>query len=147
MTCFGVCISERLRKLERTVEALRQGRLSAEQTGVVSDAATVNPAPEVDLLGVAETWSVKNLKDGGGLLSLGAGFVVALERLIDQKFTAARAAGIKEPRDTDAFDALTELSQQHHTSTGAGEAVGANKGVDVASLGRGVTAALHIALL
>ena len=58
--------SERLRKLERTAEALRQGKLSAEQAELISDAATINPSAEQDLLGAAESGSAKNLKDEAG---------------------------------------------------------------------------------
>jgi len=49
----------------------------------------------------------------------GAEFLNELNRLINQKFTAARTAGTKEPRDAYAFDALIELSRTHNTETGA----------------------------
>jgi hypothetical protein len=55
--------SERLRDLPDTEEQLRQGRLSREQSDVISDAATANPSAEQQLLDDAEKKSVKDLKD------------------------------------------------------------------------------------
>jgi len=58
--------SRRLRDLEDTTEALRRGRLSAEQAEAISDAASVNPAAEADLIDEAKQESFKNLKDECG---------------------------------------------------------------------------------
>ena len=55
--------SRRLEELEDTTDALKQGRLSPDQAGAVSDAAVVNPAAEKDLLDQAERDSLKNLRD------------------------------------------------------------------------------------
>jgi hypothetical protein len=55
--------SERLEGLEGTSGAVREGRLSPEQAAAISDAAAVNPAAEAGLLDLAETESLKGLKD------------------------------------------------------------------------------------
>jgi hypothetical protein len=142
--------SERLEGLEGTSDAVREGRLSPEQAAAISDAAAVNPAAEAGLLDLAETESLKGLKDQAaeakaevedleerekrirknrrarvwvdrdgrwnlsaqGPLADGSGFEVALERLIDQRFTDARLAGIRETRDNYAFDALMNMANQ-----------------------------------
>jgi hypothetical protein len=153
--------SERLKGLPETADALKDGRLSAEQADLVSDGASADPAAERELLDRAQRDSVKNLKEecgrrkaaadpdpearhrrihrerrcgtfGGsdGSWNLGAkgtvtdGAIVtqALERLIDERFTAARKLGLREPREAYAFDALVELARRALDPTSMGPA-------------------------
>jgi len=51
---------ERLKNLPNTEEELRQGRLSREQSDLISDAATANPKAEQQLLDDAKKKSVKD---------------------------------------------------------------------------------------
>jgi hypothetical protein len=53
-----------------------------------------------------------------GTVDAGAEFRQALDRLIDERFTAARRAGLRESRDAYAFDALLELARRA-TDSGA----------------------------
>src|SRR5664279_5425020 len=55
--------SERLKNLPDTEEELRKGRLSREQSDVISDAAAANPNAEQQLLDDAKKKSVQDLKD------------------------------------------------------------------------------------
>ncbi|MFN7149022.1 MAG: hypothetical protein ACK4V6_06035 [Microthrixaceae bacterium] len=55
--------SERLDGLEGTKDAMRDGLLSPDQAGAVSDAAIVNPDAEADLIGLAEQESLRRLRD------------------------------------------------------------------------------------
>src|SRR5664279_2089770 len=55
--------SERLKNLPDTEGRLRKGRLSREQSNVITDAATSNPNAEQQLLDDAKKKSVKDLKD------------------------------------------------------------------------------------
>ena len=47
-----------------------------------------------------------------GTVAAGATVAQALERLIDERFTAARKLGLREPREAYAFDALVELARR-----------------------------------
>lgn len=55
--------SEAVGGLERTTQALKDGRLSAEQTAAVASAAAANPRAERDLLTAARTETLQTLKN------------------------------------------------------------------------------------
>lgn len=55
--------SGRLGELPLTGDALRDGRLSPEQAGAITDAAAVNPAAEADLLDLAERESLRQMRE------------------------------------------------------------------------------------
>ncbi|MFN8050569.1 MAG: hypothetical protein U0Q22_03965 [Acidimicrobiales bacterium] len=55
--------SGRLEECPDTADALRRGEVSAEQAGIIADAAVVNPDAEAGLLDRAKRESFKNLKD------------------------------------------------------------------------------------
>jgi len=55
--------SERLEGLDGTKDAVREGRLSPDQAAAVSDAATVNPDAEDDLIRLAERDSLRRLRE------------------------------------------------------------------------------------
>ncbi len=55
--------SQRLGKLRDTADALRAGTLSPEQADAITDAASVNPDAETDLIKRAKRESLKNLRD------------------------------------------------------------------------------------
>lgn len=55
--------SERLDGLQGTADALRDGLLSPDQAAAVSDAASVNPDAEADLIALAEQESLRRLRD------------------------------------------------------------------------------------
>jgi len=55
--------SEKLGDLDATADAVRDGKLSAEQAGAIADAATANPSAEADLLDHAKGTSLAGLKE------------------------------------------------------------------------------------
>jgi len=55
--------SSKLDDLGATADAVRDGKLSAEQAGTIADAASVNPAAEQDLLDHAERDSLAGLRE------------------------------------------------------------------------------------
>lgn len=55
--------SNKLGDLDATADAVRDGKLSAEQAGAIADAAAVNPSAEADLLDRAEQTSLAGLKE------------------------------------------------------------------------------------